>query len=93
MRMAIRSLIALACSVALLCAKAAEPAITFNKNFEGGTLGKIEKLADGQFRCYVEGQHDERGRNRQADWYYFRMDGVQGRVLEVVQFAGPADAA
>ena len=42
-------------------------AITFNKNFEGGALGKIEKLGDAQFRCHVEGQHDEHGRNRQAN--------------------------
>ena len=64
--------------------------ITFNKNFEGGALGKIEKLGDAQFRCFVEGQHDERGRNRQANWYYFRMDGVQGRdvTLTLTDFIG-----
>lgn len=53
--------------------------VTFNKNFEGGSLGKIEKLAETRFKCYVEGQHDERGRNRQANWYYFRMDQVKDR--------------
>ena len=53
--------------------------LTFNKNFEGGSLGKIEKLDDARFRCSVSGQHDERGRNRQATWYYFRMDGVANR--------------
>jgi hypothetical protein len=64
--------------------------ITFNKNFEGGALGKIEKLRDAQFWCFVEGQHDERGRNRQANWYYFRMDGVQGRdvTLTLTDFVG-----
>lgn len=60
-----------------------KPAITLNKNFEGGAIGKIEKLGDSQFRCHVEGQHDEHGRNRQANWYYFRMDGVQGRGVEL----------
>jgi hypothetical protein len=59
------------------------PAIIFNKNFEGGALGKIEKLGDAQFRCYVEGQCDEHGRNRQANWYYFRMDGVEDREVTV----------
>src|SRR5262249_33725365 len=39
---------------------------TFNKNFEGGALGKIERLGEGQYRCFVPGQQDERGRNRQA---------------------------
>ena len=67
-----------------------EPAIIFNESFEGGSLGKIEKLGDAQFRCYVEGQHDERGRNRQANWYYFRMDNVQGRdvTLTLTDFVG-----
>jgi hypothetical protein len=67
-----------------------KPVITFNKNFEGGSLGKIEKLSDTQFRCFVEGQHDERGRNRQANWYYFRMDNVQSRevTLTLTDFVG-----
>ena len=66
------------------------PTISFNKNFEGGALGKIEKLGDAQFRCYVEGQGDEHGRNRQANWYYFRMDGVQDRetTLTLTDFVG-----
>jgi hypothetical protein len=63
---------------------------TFNKNFEGGALGKIERLGEGQYRCFVPGQQDERGRNRQANWYYFRMDGVRGRdiVLVLTDFVG-----
>lgn len=77
-------------TLAGLWAQAAQPVITFNKNFEGGALGKIEKLGDAQFRCFVEGQHDEHGRNRQADWYYFRMDGVQARdvTLTLTDFVG-----
>jgi len=65
-------------------------AITFNKNFEGGSLGKIETIEGTQYRCFVEGQHDERGRNRQANWYYFRMDGVKGRevTLTLTDFLG-----
>src|SRR5947209_9413780 len=64
--------------------------ITFNLNFEGASLGSIEKLADATFRCHVEGQHDERGRNRQANWYFFRMDNVKGRdiVLTLTDFVG-----
>jgi hypothetical protein len=57
--------------------------ITFNKNFEGGALGKIEAVGETEFRCHVDGQHDERGRNRQANWYYFRMDGVLGRKVKL----------
>jgi len=64
--------------------------ITFNKNFEGGALGKIELLGETEFRCHVEGQSDERDRNRQANWYYFRMDNVRGRkvTLTLTNFVG-----
>ena len=64
--------------------------ITFDKNFEGGSLGKIEPLSETHFQCHVEGQHDQRGRNRQANWYYFRMDGVRGRkvTLTLTNFVG-----
>ncbi|KAF0176981.1 MAG: peptidase M14 carboxypeptidase A [Limisphaerales bacterium] len=57
------------------------PPVTFNKAFEGASLGKIEKLDDATFRLHVEGQYDERGRNRQTTWFYFRMDHVAGREL------------
>ena len=57
----------------------ADSEILFNTNFEGGSLGKVETLGAGRFRCSVQGQSDERGRNRQANWYYFRMEGVAGR--------------
>jgi hypothetical protein len=55
--------------------------VTFNTDFQGGSLGRVEKLGEAEFRLHVQGQHDERGRNRQATWYYFRMDGVRGRDL------------
>ena len=35
------------------------------------------------FRCHVLGQEDQRGRNRQATWYYFRMDHVAGKAITV----------
>lgn len=66
---------------ALAAAAQERPAITFDKSFEDASLGKIEKLADTTFRLHVEGQHDERGRNRQTTWYYFRLDNVAGREL------------
>jgi Zinc carboxypeptidase/Cytosolic carboxypeptidase N-terminal domain len=53
---------------------AASHQVTFDTNFEGGSLGRVERLSDTEFRCHVEGQEDERGRNRQASWYYFRLD-------------------
>ena len=66
------------------------PPLLLNKNFEGGSLGKVEKLGDAEFRLHVEGQYDERGRNRQASWHFFRMDNVAGRdlTLALTDFVG-----
>jgi hypothetical protein len=57
------------------------PAIRFNKNFEGASLGKIEVLSPTSFKCWVEGQYDQLGHNRQASWFYFRVDSAKGREL------------
>ncbi len=59
------------------------PAIRFNKNFEGASLGKIEALGPATFKCWVEGQYDDRGHNRQASWFYFRINGAKGRELTI----------
>lgn len=65
-------------------AAAAEVAdVTFSTAFEGGSIGRIEKLGDTTFRVHVLGQQDERGRNRAATWYCFRMDHVRGRDLTI----------
>src|SRR5436190_20742288 len=67
-----------------LLAIGAEPAdVTFSTAFEGGSLGRIEKLSATAFRVHVLGQQDERGRNRAATWYCFRMDHVRGRDLTI----------
>jgi hypothetical protein len=58
-----------------------EAPIIINKNFEGASLGTVEKTGDAEFRLHVAGQYDERGRNRQASWHYFRMEHVAGRDL------------
>src|SRR5262245_43139993 len=57
--------------------------VTFSTAFEGGSIGRIEKLGETTFRVHVLGQQDERGRNRAATWYCFRMDHVQGRELTI----------
>jgi hypothetical protein len=67
-------------TLALLASSTAAE-IVINRNFEGASLGTVEKLGDAQFRLHVAGQYDERGRNRQASWIYFRMDHVAGRDL------------
>lgn len=73
-----------------LLTAAERPAIRFNKNFEAGALGKIEQRGETEYRCHVEGQCDEHGRNRQANWYYFQMLDVKGRdlTLTLTDFVG-----
>jgi hypothetical protein len=80
-----RSRILLAAILPLaLTGAAPEPApVRFNTNFEGGSLGRIEPDGDAAFRCHVAGQQDEHGRNRQANWYYFRIDGARDRELTI----------
>ena len=51
----------------------------------------IEKQSETVFRVHVRGQQDERGRNRAATWYCFRMDHVQGRD-HVARRPGPGEA-
>ena len=72
-----------------LCAQT-NTAVRFNTNFEGGSLGKIEATGTNEFRCYVLGQCDERGRNRQVSWFYFRVDNAAGKplVLTFTDLAG-----
>lgn len=59
---------------------AAKP-ISIHADFEGGALGKIVRMAEAHFRCGVKGESDQDGRNRQANWYYFRVDGAKGQAL------------
>ncbi len=71
-----------------------EPApIRFTAGFEGGSLGLIERVGEGAYRCHVQGQQNEEGRNRQASWYCFRIDGCRGRdlTLTMCDFVGEYD--
>jgi len=49
-------------------------AATIHTDFEGGALGRVEKVSDSHFRLAVKGEADQDHRNRQANWYYFRVD-------------------
>jgi hypothetical protein len=55
--------------------------VIFNTAFESGSIGVIEKLGDDEYRLNVRGQQDAYGRNRQATWFYFRMDDIANRAL------------
>jgi hypothetical protein len=63
-------------------AAAAQP-ISVHANFEGGALGRIERVSGTHYRCGVKGETDQDGRNRQANWYYFRVDGAKGQALTI----------
>ena len=55
--------------------------IRINTAFSGGSLGTVEVLAPTVFRCHIAGQYDQRGHNRQASWFYFRMENVEKREI------------
>lgn len=65
-------------------------AITFHVDFEAGSLGKVETVSPGHYRCHVLGEVDQDKRNRQASWYFFRIDGAQGQplTLDLVDLPG-----
>jgi len=67
----------------LLLPLAACSGIAIRTDFEGGNLGKVEQVSETHFRCAVAGQADQNGRNRQASWYSFRLDGAKGREVTI----------
>jgi hypothetical protein len=74
----------------LLIAALLLPAATIHTNFEGGSLGQIQKVSETHFRLAVKGESDQDHRNRQANWYYFRVDGApsQPLTLDIVNLPG-----
>jgi hypothetical protein len=65
-------------------------AATISAGFEGGSIGEVRQLAEHHYECALEGETDQDGRNRQASWYYFRVDGSAGRriVIDLVGLPG-----
>ena len=65
-------------------------AISLHTDFEGGSLGKIQVVSPTHFQCAVKGDVDQDHRNRQASWYYFRVDGAKNTAitLDLVDLAG-----
>ena len=64
--------------------------ISVFSNFEGGSVGRIEKVSPSHLRCAVVGQADQEHRNRQANWYYFRLENLL-RIpvsIDLVDLAG-----
>ncbi len=65
-------------------------AISIHTDFEGGSLGRIEKVSATHFRLGAKGEKDQDGRNRQANWYFFRVDGAPQKpvLLDIVDLPG-----
>ncbi len=55
--------------------------INIQTDFEGGRLGTLEKVSPTHFRCAVAGESDSQNRNRQASWYYFKVENAKGKTL------------
>src|SRR6476620_3716141 len=64
--------------------------VTVHTDFEGGSLGRVEKVSALHFRLGAKGEKDQDGRNRQANWYYFRVDnaGTKELTLDIVDLPG-----
>ncbi len=75
---------------ALFLAASILSAASVHTDFEGASLGQIEKLSETNFRLHVAGQADQHNRNRQASWYYFRIDDAAAGelILDMVDLPG-----
>ena len=56
---------------------------TISTDFEGGNLGEVTQLSDTHWQCALAGESDADQRNRQASWYYFRVDNVKNQPLTI----------
>jgi hypothetical protein len=63
---------------------------SIHTGFEGGSAGKVEQVSPTHFRVAVKGESDQDGRNRQANWYFFRVDGASSAELtfDIVNLPG-----
>ncbi len=57
--------------------------ISISTDFEGGNLGGIRQIDEMHWECALAGESDADDRNRQASWYYFRIDGAKGTPLTI----------
>lgn len=60
-------------------------------DFPNASVGQITRVSPLHFRVGVKGQSDQDGRNRQANWYHFRVTGVpKGAevILDLVDLPG-----
>jgi hypothetical protein len=74
--------------IAVLAASAS--AAEFKTDFEGGRIGKVEQVGERHWRVGVIGETDQDGRNRQASWFYFRVNGAPRAelIIDLVDLPG-----
>lgn len=65
-------------------------AVTLSASFEGGNIRDVQQVGPAHLRIRIPGETDQDDRNRQANWYYFRLDHVKGKALtlEITNLAG-----
>lgn len=69
--------------VGVLLAVSARAEVKISWNFEGGNLGRVERVAANHWRAHLAGETDQDGRNRQANWYSFQVDATPNRALMI----------
>ena len=57
--------------------------VSITADFEGGRLGEVTQVSENHWQCALLGESDSENRNRQASWYYFRVDGFQEQLLTI----------
>ncbi len=57
--------------------------LSFYTDFEAGSLGDVQQLSAHHWQCAVAGETDADHRNRQASWYYFRVEGARDSTLTI----------
>lgn len=60
-----------------------QSAVEISTDFEGGNIGTIGKITETHWVCAVEGEVDSENRNRQASWYYFRLDNAKDKEITI----------
>ena len=58
-------------------------AVTLTAGFEAGNVAGSEWIAEDHVQVLVTGEADQDGRNRQPSWWYFRLDGVEGKTVTI----------
>jgi Zinc carboxypeptidase/Cytosolic carboxypeptidase N-terminal domain len=64
-------------------------AASIHSDFEGGRVGSFEWTSPAHVRIGVAGEKDQDGRNRQANWFFFRIDGAAAEItVDLVDLPG-----